>query len=167
MNVTSADRRRLEAIVADGCTAQKHVWRAKIILATADGCGTSEIMRRSGKSTRPASWPRASRDRRATRRESPASRRCPRRPCSVGRGQLLNFSIGESAMATIAERDVTFHPSIDSKYQLGRHMHQINVARRHHNSPVQRADLGQCREALDSASELNQPRTSAFRQRAP
>jgi hypothetical protein len=24
---------------------QKHVWRAKIILATADGSGTSEIMR--------------------------------------------------------------------------------------------------------------------------
>jgi hypothetical protein len=29
---------------------QKHVWRANIILATADACGTAEIMRRSGKS---------------------------------------------------------------------------------------------------------------------
>jgi hypothetical protein len=29
---------------------QKHVWRAKTILATADGCGTVEMMRRSGKS---------------------------------------------------------------------------------------------------------------------
>jgi transposase len=31
------------------------VWRAQIILATADGCGTTEIMRRSGKS-KPVVW---------------------------------------------------------------------------------------------------------------
>jgi transposase len=55
VNVTSADRRRLEAIVADGNAPQKHVWRAHIILATADGCGTTEIMRRSGKS-KPVVW---------------------------------------------------------------------------------------------------------------
>jgi hypothetical protein len=34
---------------------QKHVWRAKIILATADGSGTSEIMRWSGKA-KPVMW---------------------------------------------------------------------------------------------------------------
>ena len=55
MNVTRADRRRLEAIVADRSAPQKHVWRANIILATADGCGTVEIMRRSGKS-KPVVW---------------------------------------------------------------------------------------------------------------
>ena len=44
--VTPDDRRRLEAIVSDRNAPQKHVWRAKIIFATADGCGTSEIMRR-------------------------------------------------------------------------------------------------------------------------
>ena len=49
VKVTRADRRRLEAIVSDRSAAQKHVWRAQIILATADGCGTAEIMRRSGK----------------------------------------------------------------------------------------------------------------------
>ena len=49
VKVTADDRRRLEAIVSDRNAPQKHVWRAKIILATADGCGTSEIMRRSGK----------------------------------------------------------------------------------------------------------------------
>jgi len=49
VNVTPEDRRRLEAIVGDRNAPQKHVWRAKIILATADGCGTAEIMRRSGK----------------------------------------------------------------------------------------------------------------------
>ena len=55
MNVTRADRRRLEAIVLDRSAPQKHVWRANIILATADGCGTAEIMRRSGKS-KPVVW---------------------------------------------------------------------------------------------------------------
>ena len=55
MNVTRADRLRLEAIVLDRSAPQKHVWRANIILATADGCGTAEIMRRSGKS-KPVVW---------------------------------------------------------------------------------------------------------------
>jgi len=48
VNVTRADRLRLEAIVADRSAPQKHVWRVKVIVATADGCGTAEIMRRSG-----------------------------------------------------------------------------------------------------------------------
>ena len=55
VNVTQADRRRLEAIVSDRSAPQKHVWRAQIILATADGCGTTEIMRRSGKA-KPVVW---------------------------------------------------------------------------------------------------------------
>src|SRR5437016_28505 len=55
VNVTRSDRLRLEAIVADRSAPQKHVWRAKVILATADGCGTAEIMRRSGKS-KPVVW---------------------------------------------------------------------------------------------------------------
>src|SRR5258705_4056556 len=55
VNVTRADRRRLEAIVADRSAPQKHVWRANIILATAHGCGTAEIMRRSGKA-KPVVW---------------------------------------------------------------------------------------------------------------
>jgi hypothetical protein len=55
VNVTRPDRLRLEAIVADRSAPQKHVWRAKVILATADGCGTAEIIRRSGKS-KPVVW---------------------------------------------------------------------------------------------------------------
>jgi transposase len=55
VNVTQDDRRRLEAIIGDRNAPQKHVWRAKIILATADGCGTAEIMRRSGKA-KPVVW---------------------------------------------------------------------------------------------------------------
>ena len=44
------DQRRLKAIVADRNTKQKHVWRARIILESAHGHGTMEIMRRTGKS---------------------------------------------------------------------------------------------------------------------
>src|SRR6187397_1020470 len=55
VKVTRADRHRLEAIVSDRSAPQKHVWRANIILATADGFGTAEIMRRSGKS-KPVVW---------------------------------------------------------------------------------------------------------------
>jgi len=55
VNVTRVDCLRLEAIVLDRNAPQKHVWRAHIILATADGCGTTEIMRRSGKS-KPVVW---------------------------------------------------------------------------------------------------------------
>src|SRR3989449_3018728 len=55
VNVTRADRRRLEAIAPDRCASQRQVGRAQIILATADGCGTAEIMRRSGKA-KPVVW---------------------------------------------------------------------------------------------------------------
>ena len=49
------DRERLEAVVADRNSLQKHVWRAEIVLLTADGFGTNEIMRRTGKS-KPCVW---------------------------------------------------------------------------------------------------------------
>jgi hypothetical protein len=55
IEVSTADRARLEAVVADRNSPQKHVWRAGIILATADGFGTAEIMRRTGKS-KPCVW---------------------------------------------------------------------------------------------------------------
>src|SRR5437762_9078331 len=48
--VSEADRARLEAIVSDRNSQQKYVWRARIVLLTADGVGTNEIMRRTGKS---------------------------------------------------------------------------------------------------------------------
>ena len=48
--LTLPDRRRLEAIVRDRNAPQKHVWRAEIVLHSADGLGTAEIMRRTGKS---------------------------------------------------------------------------------------------------------------------
>jgi len=55
VKVTGAERRQLEAIISDRSAPQKHVWRAKIILATADGCGTAEITRRSCKA-KPVVW---------------------------------------------------------------------------------------------------------------
>jgi transposase len=55
VEVSAADRARLEAVVADRNSPQKHVWRAKIILATAEGLGTTAIMRRAGVS-QPCVW---------------------------------------------------------------------------------------------------------------
>ena len=55
ITVTLEDRLRLEAIVGDRNAKQKHVKRAKVILATADGCGANEIMRRSELS-KPVVW---------------------------------------------------------------------------------------------------------------
>ena len=50
ITVVTGDRRRLEAIVADRSSPQKHVWRAQIILLTEAGQGTMAIMRQTGKS---------------------------------------------------------------------------------------------------------------------
>jgi transposase len=50
LTVSSADRARLRALIKDRNTAQKHVWRAEIVLLSADDVGTVEIMRRTGKS---------------------------------------------------------------------------------------------------------------------
>jgi transposase len=50
ISVSPVDRRRLEAIVADRNTSQKHAWRARIILLTADGVGTNGVMAATGKS---------------------------------------------------------------------------------------------------------------------
>ncbi len=50
ITVLPTDRRRLRALVRDRNAAQKHVWRAQIVLLTAEGLGTNEIMRRTDKS---------------------------------------------------------------------------------------------------------------------
>ena len=55
VEVSAADRVRLAAVVADRNSPQKHVWRARIILATAEGLGTNAIMRRAGVS-KPCVW---------------------------------------------------------------------------------------------------------------
>jgi hypothetical protein len=49
IEVTAADRARLLSIIRDGNSPQKHVWRARIIVLTADGAGTTAVMRAVGK----------------------------------------------------------------------------------------------------------------------
>lgn len=44
IQLSRADRSKLKAVVANRNSPQKHVWRAKIVLLTADGRGTAEIM---------------------------------------------------------------------------------------------------------------------------
>jgi transposase len=55
VDVSTADRKRLLALILDRNTPAKVVWRSKIILATADGLGTMAIMRKTGKS-KPCVW---------------------------------------------------------------------------------------------------------------
>jgi transposase len=55
IEVTAADRARLEAIVADRNSPQKHVWRARIVLLSSDGVGTLDIARRAGVA-KPTVW---------------------------------------------------------------------------------------------------------------
>jgi transposase len=47
--LSRADRSELKAVVANRNSPQKHVWRAKIVLLTAAGSGTAEIMQATGK----------------------------------------------------------------------------------------------------------------------
>lgn len=49
ISLSPADQIRLEAVVADRNSPQKHVWRAQIVLLSAGGAGTHEIMRITGK----------------------------------------------------------------------------------------------------------------------
>jgi transposase len=47
-DVSTSDRERLLAIVTDRNSPQKHVWRARIVLLSADGLGTAAIMQQAG-----------------------------------------------------------------------------------------------------------------------
>jgi hypothetical protein len=49
IEVMASDRVRLETITAARSSPQKHVWRSRIILATAQGLGTQAIMAATGK----------------------------------------------------------------------------------------------------------------------
>ncbi|WBO23199.1 IS630 family transposase [Sphingomonas abietis] len=50
ISLSPSDRDRLDQIMKDRNAAQKHAWRAEIVLLTGDGVGTNEIMRRTGTS---------------------------------------------------------------------------------------------------------------------
>jgi transposase len=49
------DRDRLEAVIGSGNSPQKHVWRARIVLLSADGVGTMAIQRQTDKG-KPTIW---------------------------------------------------------------------------------------------------------------
>ena len=49
ISLSLADHARLAEIAADRNSPQKHVWRAQIVLLSAQGVGTNEIMRVTGK----------------------------------------------------------------------------------------------------------------------
>jgi transposase len=49
IRLSALERSELEAVVANRNSPQKHVWRAKIVLLTADAHGTADIMRATGK----------------------------------------------------------------------------------------------------------------------
>jgi transposase len=48
--VSASDQKRLKRIIRDPKSARKHVWRCRIVLLSADGHGTTAIMRSTGKS---------------------------------------------------------------------------------------------------------------------
>ena len=50
VTVNAADRARLDAVVLNRNSPQKHVWRCRIVLLTAEGLGTAAIMQQTGKS---------------------------------------------------------------------------------------------------------------------
>jgi hypothetical protein len=45
--VSPSDRRHLAALSRDRNTAEKHIWRAEIVMLSGKGIGTMEIMRRT------------------------------------------------------------------------------------------------------------------------
>jgi transposase len=55
VRVGPGDRERLEAVVGSGNSPQKHVWRARIVLLSAEGIGTMAIQRQTGKG-KPTIW---------------------------------------------------------------------------------------------------------------
>jgi hypothetical protein len=50
ISLSPSDRDRLDRIIKDRNAAQKHVWRAEIVVLTSEGVGTNKIMRRTGTS---------------------------------------------------------------------------------------------------------------------
>ena len=56
ITLTSSDRHRLEALTSNRNRAQKHVWRAAIVLLSADGVGTAGYVAETNASPKPFTW---------------------------------------------------------------------------------------------------------------
>ena len=48
IDFTLANRSYLDMVIAGCNRAQKHVWRSPIVVLSADGCGTIEVMQLTG-----------------------------------------------------------------------------------------------------------------------
>ena len=85
------------------------VWRAKIVLATADGHGTNEIMRRTGKS-KPCVW------RWQERYVAEVRRPAARQNATTGQEAVAGYSeaqgVDQDSQRDAAERDA-LEPSLD------------------------------------------------------
>jgi hypothetical protein len=92
IEVSAADRERLAAVATCQNSPQKHVWRAWLILATAEGCGTLEITRRArGFEALCVALARAVH---ARRRPGPAARQAQKaQPAAVDTGVLVDFMV--------------------------------------------------------------------------
>ena len=55
IDLSDEERGRLEDVISNPRSLQKHVWRARIILELGSGCGLAETMRRTGMS-KPTVW---------------------------------------------------------------------------------------------------------------
>jgi hypothetical protein len=93
LSVRPADLDRLRALVKDRDAAQKHVWRAQVVLRSAEGLGKNAIMRETGKS-KTCVWRTRSPFRRA--RSSPRTGWCA---AGVQSGLDLRFALGSDGLA--------------------------------------------------------------------
>ena len=55
IELSDEERERLEDVISNPRSLQKHVWRARIVLELGSGCGLAETMRRTGMS-KPTVW---------------------------------------------------------------------------------------------------------------
>ncbi len=51
IRLSGEDRKRLDGVIGNPRSLQKHVWRARIIVEPGSGCGPALTMRRTGMST--------------------------------------------------------------------------------------------------------------------
>ena len=135
ITVTAADRAQLLAIRANRNSPQKHVWRGDIILLTADGHGTAEIMRRAGVA-KTAEWRWAGavhdrgRGRPSARQDTPLAH-----PAAAARDRRAS---GRAHARPAVRRDHA--PDRAGDGQSGWHQHQFGAAHLARSRPAAAPD---------------------------
>ena len=118
-------RRRLKALVADRNAPQKHVWRAQIVLLTAAGLGTAEIMRRTGKA-KPGVWRWQERFMAGRRRRAAARQDPPVAHPAAWRGDVVERASSLPRTTATAWRDDALDRRAMAKAR--RHQRQLGAA---------------------------------------